>query len=276
MPIPPPTPAVPFDTVDTAMNMARMRLNDCPLSLSGNLRANTQPYAEQTYNNAWRVFQRDLAEYGEPAATEEFLAQSLPVVANTDPYTQVYLGQANYFDGQNYWVPPNVTLLPSDCIMPLHIQERLGGTTNQFSPMAPCDNGLPGGRKTTIMGYWEWRSAGPGNGNAIFMPGATVTRDLWVRYASFFGDAVTVGSVAWYQQNIPMVRVADILANYIAAEFAFSRGSDQAKAVAGSFWADGKAGMRAYVNSTTNKIRQRINHRRRSFSRGKHQGWCYW
>jgi len=279
MPIPPPSPAVAFDIVDAAMNAARVKINDCPLSLSGNLLADTQPYAQQIYNNGWRIFQRDLSEYGEPAMTVEFLSPSLPPVASIDPYVQVYLGQAAYFDGQNFWEPPTVNLLPSDCIMPLHIQERLGGTQQLFTPMIPCDNGLPGGPKTTLERYWEWRSAGTGNGNAIFMPGATVPRDLWVRYASYLMDAlnnIPVPSTPWYQQVIPIVRVSDILADYIAAEFAFSRGSEQAKAVAGSFMSDGKAAMRAYVNSTTMKIRQRINHRRRPYSAWRHAGWNFW
>jgi hypothetical protein len=73
-----------------------------------------------------------------------------------------------------------------------------------------------------------------------------------------------------------MLRCSDILGDYIAAEFAFSRGSEQAKAIANSFWADGKAKMRSYVNSTTTKIRQRINHRRRSYAFGRHLGWNYW
>lgn len=279
MPLPPPTPTVQFDTVNTAMDMARVKLNDCPLALSGNLLANTQPYAQQIYNNAWRQFQRDLAEYGDPACTVEFLSPSLPVVANIDPYTQVYLGQAAYFDGASYWYPPDVNLLPADCIMPLKLQERLGGTTQLFSPMFPCDDGMPGTPKTTYIRWWEWRSAGSGNGNAIFMPGATVTRDLWIRYAAFLSDAldnIPTPATPWYSQSIPMMRVADIMANYIAAEFAFSRGSEQAKAVAGSFLADAKMGMRAYVNSTTNKIRQRINHRRKPYSAYRHQGWNWW
>jgi hypothetical protein len=276
VPIPPPVPTVPFDQVDVAMNMARMRINDCPLSLAGNLLADTQPYAQQTYNLAWRSFQRDLAEFGDPAQTNEFWSPSLPVVTSTDSFLLVYLGQADYFDGQNYWVPPDVNLLPQDLICPLQVKERQGGTTQGFIEMLPCDNGLPMGPKTAYLRFWEWRSAGPGNGNAIFMPGATVTRDLYVRYASFLPDAVTTGTVQWYQQNIPMLRCADILAFYIAAEFSYSRGSEQAKAVANSFWADGKEAMRQYVNSTTMKLRQRINHRRHSYSAGKHRGWAWW
>ena len=276
MPIPPPVATVPFDTVETAMNMARMRLNDCPLALSGNLLADSQPYAQQTYNLAWRFFQRDMADYGDPAQTEEILLTAIPPVTSTDPAVLVYLGQANYFDGTSYWSSAAVSLLPQDLIIPLHLKERISGTALPLTPMAPCDDGIPMGPKTSYLRFWEWRSAGPGNGNAIYMPGATVSKDIWLRYASFLPDAVTAGATQWYSQPIPILRCADVLAFYIAAEFAYSRGSEQAKAIANSFWADGKAAMRSYVNSTTMKNRQRINHRRRSYSAEKHRGWAWW
>jgi hypothetical protein len=279
VPIPPPTYSVPFDAVDTAMNSARKDINDCPLGLSGNLLADTQPYAQQFYNDGWRQFQRDLSEYSPPELTNEFWSPSLPPVASIDPVVQTYLGQAAYFDGQNFWVPPQVNLLPQDCLYPLHVRERLGGSQQLFNEVTPCDNGLPQGPKTTFIRYWYWRSAGPGNGNAIFMPGATVPRDLWVNYAAFLPDAVDnrpIPLTPWYGQPIPILRCNEILGLYVAAEFAFSRGSDQAKAAANSFWSEGKTRMRQYVNSTVMKQRQRINHRRRPYSIGRHRGWQWW
>jgi hypothetical protein len=279
-PIPPAAPpSIPFDTVDAAMNSARVRFNDTPLALSGNLLADTQPYAQTIYNNAWRTFQRDLAEFGDPACTEETILTALPVVASIDPATQYYISQQYVFDGQNFFSAPYVPLLPQDLICPLHLKERLAGTQQLFTPMWPCDNGVPLSPKTTYMRWWEWRSAGPGNGLAIYMTGATVSRDIWMRYASFLPDAVDnspTASAPWYQQPLPMLRCSDILADYILAEFAFSRGSDQAKAIANCFWSDGKAKTRQYVNSTTMKIRQRINHRRRPYAQYRHQGWAWW
>ena len=276
MPIPPaPPPSIPFDLVDAAMNTARVRMNDTPLALTGNLLADTQPYAQTIYNDGWRTFQRDLAEYGDPACTEEVILPALQVVASIDPATMFYVSQQYVFDGQNYYTTPYASVLPQDLICPLHLKERLAGSQQLFTPMWPCDNGVPLVPKTTYLRYWEWRSAGPGNGLAIFMPGATISRDVWMRYASYLPDAVDDSPIAdtpWNQQPLPMLRCSDIVADYVAAEFAFSRGSEQAKAVANSFWADGKAKMRSYVNSTTMKIRQRINHRRRPYSAYRHQG----
>lgn len=272
MPIQPIAPPVNYDVIDTAMNMARVRLNDCPLGLSGNLLASTQPYAQTFFNLALRTLQEDLAEAGEPRCTQETVIPSLPIVANIDPVTQVFLSQQWYFDGQNYYSTPNVNLLPQDMIFPLWIRERLAGSSQLFTPMQPCDDGLPGGPKTTFLRYWEWRN------DALYMPGAIVPRDLWMRYASFVPDAIDNSPVAntpWYQQQLPFMRSADTIAFYVCAEFAFSRGSEQANAVANSFLEMGRAGMRKMLNRTM-KIRQRINHRRRPYSAYRHQGWNWW
>lgn len=279
MPVPTPTAAIPFDTVDWAMNSARTKLNDCPLALSGNLLADTQPYAQQFANDGWRQFQRDLAQSGDPAQTIEVLLPAFPVVANIDPATQTFISQAQVFDGNSYYAPPNVSVLPADLICPLHLFERLAGTIQLLQPMIPCDNGLPHGPKTTYLRYWEWRSSGSSNGPAIFFPGATVQRDILLRYASFLPDFANdspAPGTPWYEQVIPMLRCADVLGFYIAAAFAYSRGSEQAKAVANSFWSDGKDAMRGLLNATTLKIRQRINHRRRPYAAYRHQGWAWW
>lgn len=285
MPIPPPTVSSNWDIVDTAMNMARVQLNDCPLSLSGNLLADTQPYAQQFFNLAWRDFQSDLAQAGDPAQTAEILILGLPPVATIDPGVQTFLSQTQFFDGVAYWAPPTVDVLPQSLICPLWVRERLGGSMQMFTNMDACDNGLPGGPKTTINRFWEWRNSGgpqspaPLGGNAIFMPGATVSRDLWIRFASFIPDVVANSpliNTPWYQQPIPMFRCADALGFYIAAKFAFSRGSEQATAVGNSFLEQGRTQMRKLLNQTTMKIRQRINHRRRSYSSHRHGGWAWW
>ena len=270
MPIPPPTPTVPYDTAEMAMVYARVRLNDCPLGLVGNLLADSQPYSQTFCNLGWRRFQSDLAQAGDPAQTEEVLITGIPVVAGIDPATLVWIDQTGFWDGSSFWPPSTVSPLPQNLIQPLHLKERLAGTVQKLGAMDPCDNGLPMGPKTTYLRFWEWR------GSRIYMPGATVMRDLWVRYASFLPDINTVGTVQWYNQPLPILRCADVLSYYIAAEFSYSRGSEQAKKVANSFWADGKEAMRGLMNQTTMKVRQRINHRRRPYPAFRHNGWNTW
>lgn len=270
MPIAPPTPLIPFDIANQAMDFARMRFNDCPLAISGNLLANTQPYAQTVYNAGWRSFQRALAQAGDPAQTEEVIIPGLPVVASVDPAVRVYLSQAGYWNGQELFVPPVIGVLPSNLIQPLWCQERQAGTIQPFVPMQPCDDGIPDGPKVPWLRQWEWRIY------RIYMPGATTPRDLKIRFATYLPDAETIGVTPWYEQPIPILHSADVLSFYVVAEFAFSRGSEQAKAIGNSFLASGQQAMREQMNATTNKVRQRINHRRRSYSQNRHRGWGFW
>lgn len=281
MPIPPPAVTIPYDSVDAAMNFARVALNDCPLNLSGNLLADTQPYAQATANLGWRMLQEDLDEAGEPAMKAEIVIKNLPAVTSIDPSVLVFLNQAQYFDGTAYWAPPVISVLPQNFMSPRWIRERLGGTTAIFTPMEPCDDGLPGGPKTTYLRTWQWQAGFDANGEqqplSIWMPGATVSRDLWINYAAYLQDFQTLNDVPWYQQPIPIYRCADALGYYIAAAFSYSRGSIQANAtqIGDGFRSLGKERMRSLMNRT-GKIRQRINHRRRSYARGKHSGWAWW
>jgi hypothetical protein len=298
LPILPPTgPSPAYDDADAILNLARTRLNDCPLALSGNLLSNTQPYTQTIFNGAFQHLQEDLADYGEPRLVSETVIYALPPVSGTDPATQVYINQAQYFDGQNYYFPPGQSsavvtalsylesqsalkyqigttstpnwVLPQDMILPLRLWERQAGTQNIFTPMFQSNDGLMDCPKTGWLRTYDWRE------DAIYMPGALIARDIRLRYAAYLADLETVGSVQWYQQPVPMYRCRDSLAHYVCAEFAFSRGSNQAVAVGNSFLAQGQASMRRIVNRQLRQ-KQRGNHRRRPYASGRHQGWGYW
>src|ERR1039458_4727384 len=95
--IPPPPTALPLDTADTVLNFARAALNDSILSISGNLLADSQPYTFTLLNLGFRMMQEDLADSGAPAFTNEAVLTGLPVVANTDPATQVFMSCQYFF-----------------------------------------------------------------------------------------------------------------------------------------------------------------------------------
>jgi hypothetical protein len=145
--------------------------------------------------------------------------------------------------------------------MPLRVWERQTGTMQQFSQMNPVNDGLPDGPKTAYLSLWDWRQ------NAIYMPGSTTSRDLKVRYASYLADIASSGAAL-----VPIIRCADALANYVCAEFAFSRGSPDAVAVGNSFLASGQSSMKR-MNNRDARREQRGNHRRPGYSSGRHRGW---
>ena len=259
MPIlPPPTTALPFDTADTILNLARARLNDTILSAAGNLLSDSQNYTFTLLNGGFTHLQDDLANAGSAALTNEAVLPSLPIVSSTDPATQVFMSCQYFFDGTSYYSSP---VLPFDCILPLRIWERQAGTQQIFSEIPPANDGLPDLTKTNYLRIWEWRN------NAIYMPGSLVSRDLRVRYASYLPAIAASGTAL-----VPLIRCSDALAHYVCAEFAFARGVPEATAVGNSFLAQGQAAMKRMMNREARQ-QQRGNHRRRGYSSGRHCGW---
>jgi hypothetical protein len=262
--IPPPTPTVPFDTADTILNLARARLNDTILSAAGNLLADTQNYTFTLLNGAWRHLQEDLANAGTCALIQEVVLQGFPVVGSTDPSSQAFLNQQYYFDGQNYWIPPDVGLLPQDLILPLRIWERQTQTNQIFTQVSPTNDGLPDLVKTNRNRVYEWRN------NSIYMPGANIVVDFRIRYASYLPDIAANGTA-----QVPILRCSDALAHYVCAEFAYSRGSPEAVGVGNSFMGMGQAAMKRMLNREARQ-QQRGNHRKIGYSKGRHWGWGNW
>ena len=99
------------------------------------------------------------------------------------------------------------------------------------------------------------------------MPGSLIACDLRVRYASYLADIASSGTAL-----VPIIRCADALAHYVAAEFAFSRGSVEANAAANSFLSMGQQSMKRMINRDAHR-EQRGNHRRPGYSSGRHSGW---
>jgi hypothetical protein len=72
---------------------------------------------------------------------------------------------------------------------------------------------------------WEWRN------NALQLQGSATVTDLLIRYAAYYPDFVTVGGTQWYQQIIPIPRVASPFAWLVAYEMAQARGDQGAEAL---------------------------------------------
>lgn len=220
MPILPPPSLQSYDAVNTVLNMARGRLNDELKTLqasSGKLLDTTQAYAQQTFNTAWRKCQAFLAEKGYARLVDEVVIYALPVVASLDPASQCWLNWAGFFDGENLW--PLVALPAQGFSHPLKIWERWSNQNAQFSdpPMEKFLDGLPSTAKTTSLRCWEWRN------DAIYMPGSQIIEDLRIRYISYLPDIVDVDGTPWFQQPVPIVRIADALSWFICAELAAAR-----------------------------------------------------
>lgn len=254
-------PAAPYDTVNSILNSTRTRVNDAIVSLGGEVLTNNQPFTQEMTNMGWRKLQAFLANNGMARFRKRAVLTAFPVVGNLDPASQCLLNWTFYFNGLDYFYPPNYMVLPQDFILPLTVRERITGTNATFTKMEMADTGrLPDWRKRGWNGWWDWREDG------LYMPGSLYSMDLELYYAAFLPDFVTQGALQWYDQPVPVMRCKSALANYIAAEFADPRGDLDAAAFTTKAEQDARLMWNVEVS-----MKQRSNVSRRSYS-GRNRG----
>lgn len=256
MPIIPPILSAPYDSVDSILNLTRVRINDAIQSLGGDILTDIQPFTQEMANAGWRTLQEYLANLGYTRSKQEIILTGIPPVTNYDPATQVALTWSNYFNGTGYDIPPTAPVLPQNMILPLRLWERFSSGNGIFIPMGQAMDGLPTGPKLPCNGCWEWREDG------IYMPGATVSTDIRMRYLAYLPDFATQGDVLWYNQPVPIMRCKNALAYYIAAEAALPRADLDAEA----FTQKGDVAARLIFNREVQQ-KQRTTATRRPYGR---------
>lgn len=269
MPIPPPPVLAPYPVLETALNLARTRLNDAIQNIGGDVLTDTQPFTGAMVNGAWRNLQVFLANLGYSKYKRKFWAYALPVVASTDPSSECFWSWTQFFDGVGYFAPPTVTVLPQDFIAPLVIKERQTGTNQVFHRMQMAPDGLPEGMKRPWNGCFEWKN------DAIYMPGSTYSMDFEVEYAAYDYDFATYtpvdgqgpilgngSTLAPSNMPIPIMRSESAMANYIAAEC--SNGRDDVDAQ--PFLDKAEKDAKLLMNNSDVKLKQRRPVQRRAYS----------
>lgn len=209
-------PSAPYDTVETAIQTARVRVNDAIASLAGDILTDTQAFTQTLVNAAWRRLQEYLSDKGVAALNRDVILTAVPAVGFVDQGAQAWFNWANYFNGGLLGAP----VFPQDMIAPLALEERVSGTQINFTPMDQvfAPSGLPTIPKGPLNRLWEWRQ------ETIYMPGATGATDIRLRYAGSLSDFATVGPTQWFSQPIPISRALNSLSWYICFELCIGRG----------------------------------------------------
>jgi hypothetical protein len=205
----------PYDSLEAVVNTARVRLNDAIQSINGDILTDTAAFTTTVINAAWRRMQELLVNYGVSVFNRETALSNISAATITDYGQKVYFNWANYYDGTTLLSAP---VLPQDLISPLDLSERVHGVTTAYTPMDQCLNGLPPVAKAALNRFWEWR------GETIYMPGATGTTDILLRYAGFLADFVDAGTTSFSSQPVPIMRCLDPFAFFICSEMAKARG----------------------------------------------------
>lgn len=263
MPILPPNPQSPYDTVETVLNFARVIANDAEVSIDGDLLANTQPETLPFLNLAWREFQDMLVDNGVENRIEEIILTNFSPCFANDPSAQPYIGYTESWDGTGFQKEP---LLPGDMIEPLRLWQRQTGTDSAFVPMNPANDGLYSSFQYSYQQLWDWRN------DRIYLNGANVFIDFRCRYSAYFNDfALNPDDSFPSTARVPVLRSAQALAYLLVGTFAGGRGSDYYAALL----AKSEKCMAPLFNRTARK-KQRVNHRRRPYGSGSRSclyGW---
>lgn len=248
-----------YGTVEGVNNLARALVNDMLMSTAGEILTDGAPFTFPMLNMAADYFTRKLASNGVKTFVKETVLT--PVTAcnfpnlglgGADPGQQVNISDAGYFDGSNQNYPPN---LPSDMLEPVDLWERTTGSLETWRAMKECTDGLPSVMQGERQGFWEWRT------EMIWMPGATQTNDLKLRY---------VGSSTQFAtpQDTVLIRGAQsAMANYLAAVFVNTRNPT----AAASFSAAGDDFTDMIIRENTHAL-QRVTVTRKSYGRGYRAG----
>lgn len=222
-------------------------------------------------NSAWRQLQAYLSNLGYQRYKRKFQVHSIPPINlknGADPSAEVQLTWTFYFDWVSYWYPPQVQVLPGDLIAPLKLAERQSGTSQVFSPMRLCPDGLPEGMKRSWNRHFEWKN------DMIIMPGSITTMDLEIMYAAYDNDfpvnadGTIVLSNAGTPVTVPIPRGQSALANYLCAEMASGR-NDVDK---GAFLSAAQVDANLIVNNSDVKLKQRRPVQRKPYA-GRRNGY---
>jgi hypothetical protein len=248
-------PTTPYDSSAYITQSARVICNDAGLSIAGNLLADTVPATVVYLNMAYRTLQEDLTINGvETMAEEVTIVGVTPVIPSTDPGIYCNLSYTGYFDGTNNNASP---ILPGDMVGPLKLMERTTGSTQQFLPMFPANDGLPSRVKQTRLVEWNW------DNDKLWFVGATQSNDIRLRYNRFLPELVL---------NVPssvlILRSDRALAYQIAKIFAEARGSELAASFETSY-----QNFLKRMTARTSRQNQRRQHRRIPYAASARQGW---
>lgn len=257
-------PTAPYDNLESVLNVARTRLNDAIQSLGGDILTDTQPFTGTITNSAWRHVQDYLANNGYSRLRSVFEGYAYPASTTSDPSANSYLDWTEYFNGTTAFVPPAVSVLPQDFILPLRLFERMNGSNSPFFPMTFCPENLPDIPKTRPFNrIWTWM------GDAIWLPGCSQVNDLKVEYAAYLVDfPVDVDSVliSPTTQPVPIMRCQSAFANFLCAEMATGRDDVDVD----KFAAAGMSDLDVIVNTEV-KLKSRNPVSRRAY--GHHGSW---
>lgn len=235
----------PYDTIETVLATARVRLNDAIQAIGGNTFTDTADFTPVYVNVAWRILQNKLRASGYTGFArlkDDLIISAIPVSASPDPAVQNYITWSGFYNGST---TNAAIVLPQSFMQPLVLWERPNGINANFRQMDQTLNGIPtNGPKQSRNINWDWRN------DQLCFPGTTVTWDLRIRCLTFLPDFPVNGQGEIITTTpVPIVDCLSPFSNLIAVEFGRARGDIDTA----SFAADAELGIAEIYSRNTDQ-----------------------
>ncbi len=220
--------------LEDIMNNARAIANDAYNGGAGEILTDTAPFTIQYINSSLQELQDRLENNAAVTLTvDNFIITGLEAVAGTDPSLQTFIDYSGYYSLNSSGVPILIDAtkqLPDDLMVPQKLWERQTGSNLPFVPMTQPMEGLISMSQTPSFAQWELReSPNPGQGQAIWFRGATVNRDIRIRYQK--REANVAAGSNFTNILIDLPGASNALAYLIAFRYVMSRNPDTAPIV---------------------------------------------
>jgi hypothetical protein len=260
-----------YPKVEAVMKRARSYVNDAFNNGAGRILTDKAPFTVEYLNGALEELQDTMRDYGAVTLIRDnYIMTPITPVVKIDSEVQINVSFTGFFDGKLQHALP---ALPADCLVPITLYERETGSGNDFNPMEQIQNNLPSASQCQSLGIWEWR--GGQGADAIWMIGATTTRDLRLRYQ---GQLVPIApntqietngefAPSWDNTQISIQASVEALANLVAYRYARARGPAEAQV----FKADAASAIHSILNRYV-KQSQGIRYERQPYDRDS-DGW---
>jgi len=210
----------PYPSAEEVLQAARVLCNDAAVSIDGDVLADDQPFVFPAMELKYEYLQDRLIQAGIETYSKYGFIHAVPVVATSDPTTQIEIDYVGTFDGENNTDQPQ---LPVDLLMPLEFWERQNipspaTNTNAWLPMDQASDSIGTRAQTTRFSIWDWEN------DTLFLPGATQVNDLKCKYLAYMPQITDGTSV------LLVGRCKVAMANLMAALVAASRGGLESSA----------------------------------------------
>ncbi|MBU6231677.1 hypothetical protein KGP36_03330 [Patescibacteria group bacterium] len=239
-------PSSAYVTLETVTTLIRAIANDMLFSSAGEILTDSAAFMLPLLNDALEWFTEECNNHGVGTFVKETVLTPLTATPDvSDPATQVSVSDTGYNDGAGMHLAPQ---LPTDLLVPLFLWERQTAELEDWVEMTERPDGLPSVLPGLRFRIWEWRT------DALYMPGATQSNDVRLRYTSTLPQFSSVNDTLYFRG------ATGCLAYYMVSSYLSSKNPDAAK------MAESRAAERLnQIVTRSSRMKQREAISRRSY-----------